>query len=195
MAQTGVNDYQIEGTNPVKLDEFCRLLEYLKAQGAPVDGVGTQCHIGGSAPGPETVLQSFDRLAKYAPEIKVTEYDMDVLDENLQADFTRDMLIASFSHPAVNAFIMWGFWDGQHWKRNAPVFRKDWILKPAGQVWLELIFKEWWTNAQGKTGSDGRYSTRGFLGEYEISVTYAGKTKTLPLQLVKGGRSIIVKAN
>ena len=29
-----------------------------------------------------------------------------------------------FSHPATNGFLMWGFWDGAHWKDNAPYFIK-----------------------------------------------------------------------
>jgi hypothetical protein len=46
------------------------------------------------------------------------------------------------------------------------------------------------TNANGKTGGEGTSSTRGFLGDYEISVKAGGKTKTVRATLCKGGASI-----
>lgn len=29
--------------------------------------------------------------------------------------------------------------------------RRDWSLKPNGAVYQDLVFKKWWTNADGKT--------------------------------------------
>ena len=50
---------------------------------------------------------------------------------------------------------MWGFWDGAHWKNNAPLYRRDWSLKPAGAAYRDLVLKTWRTDASGKTGADG----------------------------------------
>jgi hypothetical protein len=66
--------------------------------------------------------------------------------------------------------MIWGFWEGRHWRPDAALWRKDWSLKPNGRVWTELTRKTWWTDEQGKTDRRGRWSTRGFLGDYEIEV-------------------------
>jgi hypothetical protein len=60
-------------------------------------------------------------------------------------------------------------------------------LKPNGEVYKDLVFKRWWTNANGKTGARGTYATRGFLGDYEIEVKAGGKSKTLRASLTKEG--------
>jgi len=77
-----------------------------------------------------------------------------------------------FSHPAVESFIMWGFWDGAHWRDDAPLFREDWTLKPSGKVFLDLVFNRWWTDTTGVTGPDGSWTVRGFLGDYEVTVRH-----------------------
>jgi hypothetical protein len=76
-----------------------------------------------------------------------------------------------FSHPAVEGIIMWGFWDAAHWKKNAPLFREDWSLKPAGQIYKDLVLEEWRTQNSGPTDGKGVYQTRGFHGRYKITAT------------------------
>ena len=84
-------------------------------------------------------------------------------------------MTAMFSHPSVKAFVMWGFWEGAHWIPSGAMLRRDWSLKPNGTVYKDLVFKKWWTNADGKTGAKGTFATRGFLGDYEIEVKAGGK--------------------
>ena len=83
---------------------------------------------------------------------------------------------------------MWGFWDGSHWMNDAPLFRQDWTLKPAGQAYLDLVFKQWWTDESLATGADGAASVRGFLGDYDVTVhDAAGATYDVPLTLGRDG--------
>jgi hypothetical protein len=104
-----------------------------------------------------------------------------------QTAYTRDFLTAAFSHPAVDSIIMWGFWEGRHWLPDAALLTRDWKLKPNGQAWLDLVKKDWWTNADGTADAKGEYKTRGFYGDYEVTVTGpGGKTKTVPFKLAKG---------
>eukprot|EP00035_Acanthoeca_spectabilis_P029234 m.473756 g.473756 ORF g.473756 m.473756 type:complete len:90 (-) comp34939_c0_seq1:188-457(-) len=44
---------------------------------------------------------------------------------------TRDFLTTAFASPAVDRILMWGFDDGTHWLKSAPLFRADWTAKPA----------------------------------------------------------------
>ena len=96
-------------------------------------------------------------------------------DEEGQARYTRDFLTAVFSHPATEAFTMWGFWEGRMWQPPAALIRKDWTLKPNGQAWMDLVLKQWWTDMTAATGPDGSCTTRGFLGDYKVTVTAGGR--------------------
>ncbi len=63
---------------------------------------------------------------------------------------------------------MWGFWEGSHWRPRGAMLGRDWSPEPNAEVYNDLVFKRWWTNSNGKTGAQGTFATRGFLGEYEI---------------------------
>jgi hypothetical protein len=98
----------------------------------------------------------------------------------------EDFLVACFSHKAVTAFQMWGFWDGDHWKKHAPIFRKDWSIRPSGKRFIDLVFKQWWTDVSGFTNSQGQYSVPGkaFKGDYAIAVRYGGQTQSVEKTLI-----------
>jgi uncharacterized protein (TIGR03437 family) len=135
---------------------------------------------------PPRVLEVLDRFAQFGKDIEVTEFDVNITDEQLQADYTRDFLTACFSHPSLKNFMLWGFWQGDHWRPNAAMFRTDWSTKPNYDVWRNLVYGQWWTDVQGATGPDGVHRTRGFLGDYDVDVTVNGQTQTLPLTAVAG---------
>ncbi len=185
-AKLFINDYAIlsggGGDSPHR-DHYEKTIRLLKDKGAPVDGIGMQGHFGAALTGPEDLLKLLDRYAKLGKEIWVTEYDVEVEDEALAGQFTRDFYMTLFSHPAVKGIMMWGFWDGSHWHKNAPLYRKDWSLKPAGEAYRDLVLKQWRTNERRKTGADGVLKTRAFLGDYEVTVTRSGQTKKQRLEL------------
>ena len=70
------------------------------------------------------------------------------------------------------------------------MFRRDWSLKPNGEVYQDLVFKRWWTNADGKTAGPGTFTTRGFLGDYEIEIKSADKSKTIRVSLPREGATV-----
>ncbi len=176
-----INDHGIlpgEGGDTPHRAHYESTIQFLIDEQAPLDAIGMQGHFGSQLTVPEEVLAILDRFARLGKPIMVTEYDIGVEDEELAGQFTRDLLTALFSHPAVVGFVMWGFWDGSHWKGNAPLYRRDWSLKPAGAVFRELVLKTWRTDEAGKTGPDGTLSTRGFLGEYAIEVRAGAQQKS-----------------
>ncbi|MFI5380849.1 MAG: hypothetical protein ACHRHE_16240 [Tepidisphaerales bacterium] len=105
----------------------------------------------------------------------------------------RDFMTAVFSHPATEAFTQWGFWEGRHWKPQCATIRKDWTLKPNGQAYMDLVFKQWWTDVKGKTAADGTFAVRGFLGDYQITVTSGGRTVTDGARLPATGTRLTIK--
>jgi hypothetical protein len=126
--------------------------------------------------------------------IHITEFDIDVEDEEIQGQYTRDFMTTVFAHPSVTGFMMWGFWEGRHWKPRAAMFRRDWSLKPNAQAYLELVFDKWWTRAHGRTGASGDFTTRAFKGEHEVTVTAGGATYTRRVTLDWRGAEVVVQA-
>jgi GH35 family endo-1,4-beta-xylanase/chitodextrinase len=191
-AKLFLNETQILGVNAPVIANLSNLLETLKEHGAPIDGVGIQAHFGSTPVAPMDFYGQLTHFAGYVPEIAITEFDFNTPREDIAAMFTRDLLIATFSHPNVTSFTMWGFWDGAHWQNNAPLFRGDWSLKPSGEEWRKLIYETWWTDESGETDADGRFATRGFYGDYDITVSHGGKNKTVKASLARNGDNAVI---
>ncbi len=190
-AKLYINDYDIfAGNQRDHQDHYYETIRYLLDQGAPLDGIGVQGHFPAKVTPPEEVLRRLERFAAFGKPIEITEVDIDTNDELTQAEYTRDFLTLMFSHPSVSGFLMWGFWEGSHWKPKGAMVRRDWSLKPNGEAYKDLVFRKWWTNAAGKTGSDGGWSARGFLGEYDLEVRAGNRVKTQQVRLAKEGASV-----
>jgi len=77
----------------------------------------------------------------------------------------------------MDAFLMWGFWDGNHWKQGAPIFDIDWNIKPSGQAFIDKVFGEWWTSDSTTTTSEGLASVSAFKGTHKITAEIDGETR------------------
>ena len=86
-----------------------------------------------------------------------------------QADYVRDFLTAAFSKQNVETVVYWDMWAGASWRSTSAFYEQDWSIRPHGQVYLDLVFDEWWTDETGEADGDGRYATRGFRGEYQVA--------------------------
>lgn len=191
-AKLYVNETQIIGIDGPVIAQFSDFLQTLVDNGAPIDGIGIQAHFGSTPVAPMAFYDQLTHFAQYADEIAISEFDMNSPQEDIQGQFSRDILIASFSHPNVQSFTMWGFWDGAHWQSNAPLYRSDWTLKPSGEEWRRLIYDVWWTDDHGTTDTEGAYRTRGFYGEYDITVAYEGKEQTHHTSLLKNADNKLI---
>jgi GH35 family endo-1,4-beta-xylanase len=181
------------------------LVDWIMENDAPLDGIGFMGHFAPEGvTAPETLLQQFDDYVEVARkhgrdmELKITEFDMtaDPTDPQqiaLRDDYTRDFLITVFSHPAFNSLVQWGFWDGRHWREGAGLYDKDWNLKSNGEIYRDLVFNQWWTKVNGRTDAKGRYTVRGFLGDYQVTVTQpSGEVRTKAISLPREGIVIAV---
>ncbi len=75
-AKLFVNDYNLE-TNPSKLAELIKFVEYIDANGGHVDGIGTQMHVSSSIT-KDQVDAMFKTLAATGKLVRVTELDVAV---------------------------------------------------------------------------------------------------------------------
>ena len=192
-----LNEYAIiagGGHTDTEIETYMKQVRTLIDLGAPIGVLGVQCHMGENLTPPEKVISILDRLATLRLPIHATEFDIATDDWDAQGDYLRDFFIAFFSHPSTESITQWGFWEKAHWIPRAALFTKDWTIKPAGQAYMDLVNGEWKTDATGETDAQGFFRTRGFLGDYEITLTFPdGRTVTRMLALKRDGTTVTWK--
>lgn len=162
--------------------------------GAPVDVIGIQAHVGVPMTPMPRVLAILDEMARTGKRLEITEYDLGVLDDKVNGEHMADFVTACFSHPAVDGFIMWGFWEGAHWRarEGGAMIRRDWSERPAAKAYEDLVTRKWWTAVKGKTSTLGSLETRAFYGIHEATVTVGATTKTIRFNLQPGQPNVIM---
>ena len=177
-----------------RAEAYEKMIRYLMDHNAAPDGIGFMAHFKHRSLRPIGELREiYNRFAMFGVPLQLTEFDIDTTDEQLQADYLRDVMTITFSHPSFNAIIMWGFWEGRHWRPNGALWRKDWSIKPVGTMWKKLVFTTWWTNEQRTTDASGSCEVSAFLGGYEIVVEHADRTVTAKAVVDKPGCKTIIK--
>ena len=183
-----LNEYSIVaggGNTDAEIETYIKQVRTLRDLGAPVGVLGVQCHMGENLTPPAKIIAILDRLAELRLPVHATEFDIATDDQEAQADYLRDFLIAFFSHPSTESVTQWGFWEKTHWIPRAALFTKDWHPKPAAEAYINLVNGEWKTDVAGETDAQGNFRARGFYGDYEITVTLPGGssvTRTIALK-------------
>jgi hypothetical protein len=58
---------------------------------------------------------------------------------------------------------------------------------------MDLVFSKWWTDTTCTSDASGSCLVRGFLGDYELTVTSGGTTTVVPASMpTKAGQSITI---
>jgi len=185
-----VNDYGIiEGD---RLGDYVQQIRDLLLQGVPLGGIGIQAHL--EYPLDTAKMQrALDTLAQFSLPLKITEVSVSLADEQQQAQTLRDIYRIAFAHPAVKEILLWGFWEGNHWRPQAGLYRRDFSPKPAADAYRQLLFQEWWTTGSGKTNPEGRWQIRGYPGRYRLRVTANGQTINRDFELAELGTTVTVQ--
>lgn len=193
-----INDFSSLAFGGMQLSskaKYREIIDGVLANGGHIDSIGLQGHMYPSLPltPPERIIAILDEFDQaYNRPIHITEFDLKSANYTLEGQYMRDFLIAIYSHPAVEGFTMWGFYDGAHWRGYSPIFFEDWGIKPSGWHFRNLVFDQWWTDERGATDEQGVYQTRGFLGDYLITVTADGQTQHETLSLNPDGKTVDV---
>lgn len=191
--QLFLNDYTMFHTDGAGSEAFYQNVKFLQQNNAPIEAIGEQGHIGGTPPGIEFIIAKLDHFAELGLPIQISEFDITSDDDDFKARYLRDFMTAIFSHPATSGLVQWGFWENAHWIPAGALWDKNWNPRPHGKVFTELVGKTWRTNVQGFTARNGEYKTRGFLGEYEITVNQQGKIIKQRYTLEKKGGILKIK--
>lgn len=193
--ETGISGADAHWNSVYRLND---LVTNLKNEGAIMEGVGHQYH-GRPIYYPQTIYNQFDYVADLVDEITITEYDA-VYEGNalskqealeLEGDFLRDSIIMAYSNPKMAGFIMWGMYDQQHWRGNAPMLDRQFNEKPAVKYWDQLVLGEWKTQTGGRTDENGVCTMRGHRGEYDITVKVGGKEARTTLKVTEDGENSV----
>ncbi|MCU0315542.1 MAG: endo-1,4-beta-xylanase [Fimbriimonadaceae bacterium] len=172
---------------------FFRLVREQLAAGAKIDMLGLQGHVGTPLTPTQRVLEILDETAQFKLPIEITEYDVTLWDDTAHAAHTRDFVTACFSHPSVEAVILWGFWAGAHWRGDtAALFNLDWSPRPAAKVWEDMVKREWWTKASLRSNSAGQASTRAFYGTHKVTIRRGSATATATIETKPGQPARVV---
>jgi endo-1,4-beta-xylanase len=127
-ARLTINDYGFDYDNAyeeARRRRFLKLLEQLKASGAPLDQVGVQAHLALSrGPVRAAVLRPFlQNIADMGLDIVISELDVEESDYRAPVA-TRDQRVAdevaryldvALEQPAVKGVITWGLTDRHSW--------------------------------------------------------------------------------
>ncbi len=187
------NDYSILRVEADYRDKVAQRVRYLLDHGAPVDVLGIQAHMGTPLTPIATALANLDAWARFGPALEITEFDLSLTDDALHGTWTRDFLIAAFSHPKVTAFIQWGFWEGAHWKGadGAAMIRRDWSKRPAAEAYDQLVRQDWWTRWQGATDATGQAALRAFHGRHRVTARHGAAEAATDLDLAPGVPAVV----
>lgn len=189
-----LNDFELitGGNSRLIVEAMVKQAEELKSRGVPLHGLGVQGHFGQSVLPMPRIKEDIDLLATAGLPIVITEFDVNSPDEEFAADLLRDFLILCYSHPAIEGFLVWGFWEKAHWIPQAAMFRSDWSERPSAKVWRDLVLNKWKSSASGQTDTQGVFKGEGYHGTYVVNVNVGNRIEVRRFPLGPGGASTAV---
>ena len=180
------NEYDLYQSGGGFVRSFVPFVQSLIDAGAPITRVGMQGHFFAAVPSYAELTRRLDAVAELGLPMAVTEFDM----ADNSADGIERALYAVFSHPDAYGFTVWGAWDGQQWRGNAPVYFGNWSLKPNGERYVELVRERWRTDTTFAYGASAK-TLRAYHGDYVVSAERAdGSVVTRAATLTPDGLAL-----
>lgn len=113
---------------------FIDIVNKIKAAGAPVDAIGAQAHAAFNVP-TSTVKGYLDKLAATGLPVYITEYDIDVADDDKQKTIMQEQMTMFWNHEDVKGITLWGYIVGATWQPNTGLQQSNGTPRPA-MTWL-----------------------------------------------------------
>ena len=136
-AKLHINDYGILNSTS-STNMYINLINILK-DSSLIDGIGLQAH-GLETTNINTIKTNLNSLAATGLPIYITEYDVNIADDEQQSAIYQEQFPVFWTHRSVNGVTLWGYRQGQIWKTNAYLIKSDGTERPA-LTWLKSYVK------------------------------------------------------
>ena len=185
------DDVCLLSPDPGRVDVSLKLIGWLRAAGARIDGLALRASLQRPYIAPQAVENRISRIAEATNlPIFISGLEVESPREQIQADRLRDLLLLFYSHPAVSQVTLAGLWEIDMISAKGALFDRNFAIKPAGKVFEELLTEQWWTNATAKTDANGTLTTAAFLGSHDISVEADGRRVSKSITLTGDGADV-----
>ena len=172
--------------------DYEHLIQRCLDAGVPIDVIGIQSHQHQGYWGREKLENVLSRFSRFGLPIHFTENTLvsgelmpkhieDLNDwvvpswpttpegEERQAREMEEMYRLLFASPMVEGITNWDATDGKWLGAPSGVLREDNTAKPAYEMLDRLINREWTTDIEARTDSEGQVRFDGMRGSYELS--------------------------
>ncbi len=183
------NEYDLFQSGNNFSQRFVDYIQTMLNDGAPIDVIGMQGHFWQKIPSYSELKRRLAEVAVLKKPMVVTEFDMT---HGSGYDDMERVLYAVFSEPLMEGFTIWGAWDGQQWRNNGPIYDEDWSIKESGRAYFDLVKGEWWTDTTLIYTGEDEWEIPGFLGMYDLQVTYGDQVQVSEFTLDKAGQELQV---
>ncbi|MCC5848155.1 MAG: hypothetical protein JJU29_08680 [Verrucomicrobia bacterium] len=153
-------------------------LGWLQGQNAPVHGLKVHAQSGLLRDfGPERWWRILDVVqSRFEVPVRFSRFHVPIRDPEdpdqraYQEGLFTDSLMTLFAHPAVNGVEMAGFWAPAHPFSSAALWDQAWNQTRLGDIYLDLVFNQWWSNIEGETDENGELVLRVFRGHHQVTI-------------------------
>ncbi|MGD8863321.1 MAG: endo-1,4-beta-xylanase, partial [Myxococcales bacterium] len=102
--------------------------------GAPIDAIGAQAHAAFDVP-TVTVQGYVDALAATGLPVYISEYDINLADDEQQRQVMAEQFTMFWNHDSVPGVTLWGYVEGQTWLEHTGLMSPTGQQRPA-MTWL-----------------------------------------------------------
>lgn len=141
-----INDYGILNS-AANTRDYLDIIEVLQEKSL-IDGIGVQAH-GLESFGTITIKENLDKLAATGLPIYISEYEVDIVDDQHQLDIYKAQFPLFWNHSAVKGITLWGYIQDQIWKENAYLVKSNGSERPAME-WLKQYLSNTGLSACGE---------------------------------------------
>ena len=154
-----INDYGILNSSS-NTDAYITIINILKNKNL-IDGIGCQAH-GLESTSAATVKSNLDKLAATGLPIYISEFDLNIQNDNQQKTKFQELFPVMWQHPGVEGITLWGYIQSRTWLTYSYLVNSNGTARPA-LWWLAQYIKN-------PTGINETASTR--LSNYRLDQNY-----------------------
>ncbi len=133
-----INDYGIINNNSATTS-YIQIINLLKDRGL-IDGIGCQAH-GLESTSAATIQSNLDRLAATGLPIYISEFDLNIQNDNQQKTKYQELFPVMWQHPDVKGVTLWGYIQGHTWITYSYLVNTNGTARPA-LWWLAQYIKD-----------------------------------------------------